>query len=435
MEWVASSITIRINDHVFNCVPLECYKVNNYIVILYELILEFHGKFIKSVIPYYVSDGQTNRLNADLLLPFMCFTDRVNDPPICPHSINNPRKSSNLSDFGLIKYSITTNMDIERIENSLYDTYPDLMEFNEFKNISRNPSRGLMSIFIRFKNVLDFIICCSSKKLLSYHPSFSDVQLNDFVPSGDSLIYDTLRKLHLEQKYRRHILNMFHEMISKLTETRLVSYTDITLPIVKKTYDEFNSVINVCGEQERAQSNLNKYKHISHALYLELLEQGVFPYLLPKEKVVLLKDGIELENQLKSWEASCSSKTTVRAVVIINLIPSSRIFEGLKMNELGRDILIDYNEIYTAKDKQVVNDLFYKKIMECLASKSLQESLFLIETHKHLISVELYEKLMDVYSSKIVTKKIMDSLSLPKKGMRKQKSRHAKRNKKRMSKK
>ena len=112
MEWVASSISIRINDHVFNCVPLECYKVNNYIVILYELILEFHGKIIKSVIPYYVSDGQTNRLNADLLLPFMCFTDRVNDPPICPHSISNPRKSSNLSDFGLIKYSITTNMDM-----------------------------------------------------------------------------------------------------------------------------------------------------------------------------------------------------------------------------------------------------------------------------------------------------------------------------------
>lgn len=84
-----SSVHIRASGHLFTFMPTSCYHVNNtYYVFMYQLTHEFPDKTrVETIIPYYMSDGKTNRLYADMLYPFMCFNSTQKDPPVCPISM------------------------------------------------------------------------------------------------------------------------------------------------------------------------------------------------------------------------------------------------------------------------------------------------------------------------------------------------------------
>ena len=77
-KWLA--FEFRIADFIFS--PIKGYQVNEYIVIKYKLQ---HGEII-SEIPYYVSNGKTNELRANMLFPFMNFNEREKNDPSCPSS-------------------------------------------------------------------------------------------------------------------------------------------------------------------------------------------------------------------------------------------------------------------------------------------------------------------------------------------------------------
>jgi hypothetical protein len=426
-------------EHIFKCHPKECYNVTDetseekdYKVIMYDLHHEFRGAIKKATIPYYVSNGSTNRLNADMLFPFMCFTDRLNDEPKCPHSISRPGQTSNLNNFGLIKYNVTKNMDTQAIVTSVNQNYLQKhspVGLDVLSSLSKQNTIGITSIFVRIENVLDFIICCSSEKLVEYKKEYTDEQLQRFVPEGPSGNYRGV--LDYEKSYRRCVLDKLHEMIQALRDTHLVTFTKKMMNIENKTYDEFNSIINVCQNQnpsQRSQTNVHTYNMISYELYHVLHSTGLFSYLLPKERVIQLKDYNELNETMDKWYASCGSKAINSAVVGLIKNPVSTIFKQIEL--YGQQVLVDNYRTYTPLQKKIVNDLFFEKITEYLLGKSPNECLTLIDPYRALMSPELYDQLTNKYSSEIATQEIMRRLSLPRKGMRQCKKKSKKRVKK-----
>jgi len=426
MAWRAYDISISLGGHLFKCIPKECFNVTeekmedkDNKVIMYELIHEFKGSIKKATIPYYVSNGPTNRLNADMLFPFMCFTDRKNKDPICPHSLFRPGETSNLADFGLMKYSATKNMDTEAIVVSVNQNYLQKYSqvgIDELTSLSGRHTRGITSIFVRIQNVLDFIISCSSQKLVDYKTDYTEEQLNAFIPDGPSPIYQ--RVLQYEKAYRRCVLDKLHDMIQALKATHLVTFTPKMMTIEKKTYDEFNSHINICQNQnptQRAQTNVHTYKIISNELYQLVYafnsSTGLFPYLLPMDRVIQLKDN-ELNETMDSWYASCGSKTINAIVVGLRKNPANTIFKQIEL--YGQQVLIDDYQRYTPLEKQIVNDLFFEKINEFLSGSSPHESLKLIEPYRQKMSVELYDRLVNIYLAQIAAADIMKDLSLSK---------------------
>lgn len=188
-------------------------------------------------------------------------------------------------------------------------------------------------------------------------------------------------------------------MINVLQETDVATYTDVTLPIVPKTYDEFNEIINVCPRQAEHQSKLLAYKRISNDLYHLIHEHknDSFPYLLPEDQVTLVPDNTELDTTLNTWKASCLTDLEY-TLQQISLIPTSRVFESIKL--YGRSLVKDYKNSH--EKMSLINETFLPKIVTDLSSKSPIDSIQIIDQHRDFISKDLYQTLIDLYLPKLI---------------------------------
>ena len=80
----------------------------NYMVIIYQLKMVKESKETTVNIPYYISDGQTNRLRANLIFPFICFNEADPTRNVCPYSNTRP--------WGLLyKYSAVENLQFREL--------------------------------------------------------------------------------------------------------------------------------------------------------------------------------------------------------------------------------------------------------------------------------------------------------------------------------
>ena len=77
-----------------------------YIVIMYSIIFTHGNEIIKAEIPYYISDGHTNHLRANMIFPFICFNNKDRD--IFPNCFDVPRYEENL----LVKLLTFSNLNI-----------------------------------------------------------------------------------------------------------------------------------------------------------------------------------------------------------------------------------------------------------------------------------------------------------------------------------
>ena len=188
-------IKFNLNNYIFEFSPIICYNVfsdeypyDQKKVILYNLSLDFNNRNdsngkknnkINCVIPYYVSDGYTNGLRANLKFPFMCFTNKESKEfcPICD--------SKKLSENGLIKYFLGYNFKANYINKKIFDEIED--EFHI--KINRDLRIGLYSIFPRMNNFLDFIIALSSQKIINFN---KDIDISIFRPYKKILIINMI---------------------------------------------------------------------------------------------------------------------------------------------------------------------------------------------------------------------------------------------------
>jgi hypothetical protein len=64
---------------------------------------------------YYISDGNTNSLRANMLYPFWCLNDRQSEGEDCPYTYRS------ISDWGLFKLAIFKNLDLKIIDKIVFD--------------------------------------------------------------------------------------------------------------------------------------------------------------------------------------------------------------------------------------------------------------------------------------------------------------------------
>ena len=93
---------------------LACHKTNN---------KKFETTTEETEIFYYISDGYTNSLRANMLYPFWCLNDINSGGEDCPFN------TTFLSDWGLFKLAIFKNLDLKIIDKIVFDkTVEDVRE-------------------------------------------------------------------------------------------------------------------------------------------------------------------------------------------------------------------------------------------------------------------------------------------------------------------
>ena len=299
------SIMLTRNDVVITMNPVRFYIVTNHVVkyvILYEIVFRkvasegVEGVELKTTIPYYVSNGITNKLRANLLYPFMCYSNMI-DARVCPFNVNvegNPFSSV------LIKYNVVESIDINVVERKLLENFKSLARDPGFEAsfvdqltriIERQSDRNdLVSVLKRLTNLVDFIICISCDSVQKFKPTQDEItavkngkycsllrtNLTDYTDlsiPGDEETYvvsretgDTDNTLSRFNAYFRvaimTTLNAYYQLF--VGEGGLV-VTDVRAPALppnEVTVTELNTVLNVCNK-EITQHNMEYYKRIS----------------------------------------------------------------------------------------------------------------------------------------------------------------------------
>jgi hypothetical protein len=183
--------------------PVDLYEISNHsikYVIMYNLVfidINPDIPIIESKIPYYISDGNTNKLRANMLYPFLCYSN-MNDVKNCPYDYDvnlkrMPEKSL------ILKYKSFQNLDIDKLEENLLHTfftiYPDeSTTMREKISDKKNKGIGLTSVLIRIINLVDFLVCITNNEIsnFDYNQSKIEVDLGKYRPFSKEQIIQNL---------------------------------------------------------------------------------------------------------------------------------------------------------------------------------------------------------------------------------------------------
>jgi hypothetical protein len=241
-------LTFDLELYIFEFTPIKVIltidEKHYFLVIMYELKMtnRITNIIIKTEIPYYVSDGHTNELRANLLFPFMCFNESLSQYS-CPFS-----QGKILSKGGLFKYSILQNIDLDEYHKNIQELLKTQIPIDN--------NKGITSVLPRIVNLLDLFICLNNKNLINYNEG----KLNHYYPIRDKklkvrskLSLDmtkednlTFFKFGAEDDYRELLLPVLQNLIINFQKlpffkSEIVDITLTTDNIVTKPY--FNSFI------------------------------------------------------------------------------------------------------------------------------------------------------------------------------------------------
>ena len=414
-------------ENSFEFVPLEAFKLmehsRQYKVILYKLIYYRGDGDIETIIPYYVSDGETNDLFADMLLPFMCVNNEVNEP-ICPLSFWNQQ--------GLL-YKIKTISNINLYLDNIIDNDEEL------KKININKSKGLGSVLGRMENLLDFIIAIHSNKITEYIIDVSNI--NNFIPV-------TKRANAIDEhqnRFRKLLLD--HFKIYNINSLNFVTKTDCYVILNETTVQEFNRNQNVriCENndiRQRSKDNYINYVQISRYFY-DFVKNFVNSEPQDDSKEIykdLLKSPENIKNicntieeNIALWNATCSEniyfdrKTQLeterdRVITMYNNDPNVLVQSFVRVVKLRCDIfelvLNVINGINSYPPIEYLSEIkYFERMSKLLNSKLLLPTLeqdkitFFKELQKILLIVLINLRMFYVYIKKdyLYFKDILDA--------------------------
>lgn len=313
------SIRLTRNDVVITMNPVMFYIVTNHVVkyvILYEILFRkvasegVEGVELKTTIPYYVSNGITNKLRANLLYPFMCYSN-MSDADVCPFNVN---VEGNPFSPVLIKYNVVESIDINVVERKLLENFESLKTDNadfeasfvgQLTNIIKEQSyrNDLVSVLKRLTNLVDFIICISCDSVQKFKPTpdeitavkngkycsllrtnptdYTDLSIpgdrETYFVSGEKGPTDNTRSL-FNAYFRVAIMTTLKSYYDLFVGEGGLDVTDVpALPTNEVTVTELNAVLNVCNKGI-TQPNMESYKRIS--IEMMKLFEGFGPGLI-----------------------------------------------------------------------------------------------------------------------------------------------------------
>jgi len=318
---------------------------------------------IETKIPYYISNGETNKLRANLLYPFMCYS-KLSEINKCPFNINRLNSFNDDGTNGiLLKYSIGNNIDIDYLESELINFFLQISpEKNSVEKMTgvlsafkKSFPNGLTSIISRVRNLIDFIVCIISETII--HFNFTDEQ-HDILYNGkyeplsedDAIHFDYMDMSVLgefcaisdfRRKFRLVILQILNEYCMLILNNELVRIEPIQLIMNNIDIAHFNNIVNIC-DTEKTKVNVKNYIIVSNSiidLFIHKIEVSPTMTLLNKNKMNLAirklekinENEIIMCNQLfKNWKANCVKDRFIPNTKDIFTMDKSEICKELK---------------------------------------------------------------------------------------------------------
>jgi hypothetical protein len=340
--------TVIITPEKFYKIPerIACY------VVIYNLkFIDSNPEMpeIESKIPYYISDGGTNKLRANMLYPFMCYSN-INEIVNCPYDVNRYSSFTGNTPL-LLKYSVFSIINIDKIEEDLLKTflgiYPDIPDENSLlrRKIFDKMSRGndLISVLERITNLLDFIICITNDVISNfnyvtesinitngkYRPfSKEQTSIHDYTDLSiygqettyriNSFEYDNSSS-SFNNHFRLVILTILNKYYKLFVDNNILNIETITLQPELITITMFNIIANICNK-ELVQANIINYKSVSKKLINIITENiDTIPTILEQDRLLLRSIILQTEKKqvnddklynklVDGWKAVCFSK-------------------------------------------------------------------------------------------------------------------------------
>lgn len=320
-------------------------------VVMYNLKYKHNEQEIESDIPYYVSNGVTNKLRANMLYPFMCYSN-IMEIGICPYDPSRKNKRNNNESI-LLKYRIGEYINIDQLERQLLYTFLDMYpSLEEEKNRMRNKiafkylqGDDLISVLQRITNLVDFIICIVNDNIRNFDYTQEQVDIDNgkYRPLSDEQKKENIDYINLSifgqetiyngytryqddsssefnNHFRAVILTILNKYYKLFSENKIIKIQPIILEGETITINRFNKIADIC-EKEKSRSNIKFYKSISDKLYEIVTEKIDITENMSDENKLLLKSILEqtankellnnllYDELLNVWNVQCPSKS------------------------------------------------------------------------------------------------------------------------------
>ena len=326
MEFGFFSFSIHNENVDITITPIEFFNVEYVVryVCMYRISMIDKKDPLKkheSIIPYYISNGQTNRLRANMIYPFMCYSDWINQG-VCPFFEDNSHKTQ-FKERGalLLKYQIGPNFNFTKLENQVIDNFieKDGIEsidkrrkmYQVLETHSNSLSRGLPSVLPRLRNFMDFVLCILNENIIHFNPAVDNMKCFRPLQVDNDKDYIDMKKcvnqpeiLTVEDDYRFvlfTILNRFanliiaHDFIDELQMIRLKA-----IPISK---EDFNIYAKACN-RDYIVKNTTSYGIISQE-FRNVFKDRIATVAVHTQRVDMTPDQsdiIFLDNILSSFK-------------------------------------------------------------------------------------------------------------------------------------
>jgi hypothetical protein len=380
------SIEIINNQEKISLKPVNCLKVtddNNKIVVIYELEYSENNNIKhKAYVNYYLSDGNTNKLRANMLFPFYCYHQR--DSKSCIHidgtyrnnykllvkvtdvkNINMDKLNTSILTKTKIQIHEKNKISLETSENIILD-YLDLYttevyENNPTTNISEfnftvNAIDGLVSVVQRIENLLDLVIGLYSDPLINivsfehYEPiphidyTSRGIDYYDFtqscktlgVKSNDYVKFEE-NDIIVDKALRENLVKELNSMINMLTKTKIFNASVVNLEPTDVNKSTFNDTYsNICKNNK-----INHSKKINYGKYF-IISQLLLQMVIKKINTNIQNYNIELckinKNQSDSIKSTLNRKLYKNKIDMLNEFRSMLLEKTLYLNdELNRN--------------------------------------------------------------------------------------------------
>jgi hypothetical protein len=397
--------------------PEHLYQMSDHdvkYVVMYNLKFINSGQIIEANIPYYISNGATNKLRANMLYPFMCYSS-INEASTCPYDISRRTRGNPYISI-LLKYNSPGNINIDKLEEDLLQTffsiYSDLEEEkSKMSSKIRNKheqDNDLISVLQRITNFLDFIICILNDVIRDFNYLSQKIDIDngkyrplsreqkarhdytDLSIFGEETIYNITQHKTDDSSspYNNHfrlvILTILNKYYKLFVDNSLINIEQVVLQPEILTVEMFNRVVNIC-DKETAKLNMKNYKIISNKIIHVIIEKIDRTEPIPEQDKIILKsliirttksevpDDKIYDHLLKNWNAHCLSK----AVTLENGNIYTMNFEEI-CDEISRysHILENMGPI----NEQINQICKHKTLQNPLSLKFLREQLIMIRT-------------------------------------------------------
>lgn len=328
-----SKITVNLETRgTIILTPKRFYRMSDHqikYVIIYSLKFINNNPEIaeiESEIPYYISNGETNKLRANMLYPFMCYSS-IENAVYCPYDIERSRRRNQSVYRGiLLKYNTFENINLEKLEEGLLSTflgiYPELIEEELYlrRKLARHGGdHGLISILKRITNLVDFIICITSNEIRKFdykteqpnidngkYRPLSEIQ-NESVDYIDmSILGKNINADDPTGSFDNHfrlviltILNRYYKLFvdNHILDIEMVAFEEPEII----TVEMFNTMINICNK-EASKHNMKKYAIVSNQLSDLIFHKIDIMHSIPEEDKQSLKSIISKTSQIQTDE-------------------------------------------------------------------------------------------------------------------------------------